>query len=205
MKFSMLYTGALQNRTRTHVIHFLDGVTRVPKPAHDFVPIPAYAWVMRGLDELKIKPYIAESYYPMENPLATIQEVHRPDRPKMGFLSTKPRAINERAKIVPNVFGGRYYCWEGLNRWWSMNEYANAMCYPADFDWIDATQRPGHRVQTIMGKSVSPSVSSWIMRKMIEPALMANVPVNEAINMAEQEITYVRMTVPGVRTKDVVE
>ena len=209
LKFGMPLTGALQNRTRTHVFHIMNNAvdyTQLAIPVSDYQEVPVYPWIMYNLDERTVRPYVHENYYPMNDPVSTVAAQWGPQE-KFGFFATKPICINENQRYVPGVVSGRYQAWENHNRWWSIAEYASAMSYPTDVDWEKIFGLTGNKVLTYMSKSVAPRASEWLAQYFL-PQLygdrIQNHPMLPGNPEVRGDIMYIRMMAVGKNKERIV-
>jgi site-specific DNA-cytosine methylase len=197
LKFDLPWTGTLQRRPRTHVIHFMDPCTikGLPGPIKETRPIKA--WVDSHFPKGKVQvPVTYERYYPMEDPIGVVAHHESIG----GFRAMKPRAVNETQRWSPSLVSGRQHAWIQENRWWSIAEYAAIQAYPVDLDYETLLGKPWHRVTTYMSKSVSPAASKWLFEHVITCAVnfgkvIGETPVQQFDS--DENIWFAKLVVPG--------
>lgn len=165
LKLDPTYTGAVQLRPRTHVIHFMDDVKIGALMPRQSAEVSAYEWIQNYLHHKEYEPAPDLRYYKPEDPNGTIAEMNT----RKCFNSCKPAEILEHQRYCYAVLSSRQFAWTHLNRWWSIEEYAAAMTFPIiDFK---ALGLPTHKILPLLSKGLMPHVAQSVMSSVITPIL----------------------------------
>jgi hypothetical protein len=189
LKLDPTYTGAVQLRPRTHVIHFMDDVTIGPMPPRLHASASAFDWIQDYLQRKEYDPAPDLRYYAVDDPNRTIAEMNT----RKCFNSCKPAEILEHQRYCYAVLSSRQFAWTHLNRWWSIEEYAAAMTFPIiDFK---ALGLPTHKILPLLSKGVMPRVSEYVLASIILPAVNKWTVKHGDLMPKEEskDIYYVRM------------
>jgi len=188
LKIDPSWSGNIQLRPRTHVIHFMNKVEVKGLPAATRPQVSVRKWIDAHLGSVERVPAPDVRYYLVEKAVEQIVAMEG----KKCFNSCKPALINEDQAYSYAVLSSRQFAWAQENRWWSVMEYAAAMTYPLDVDY-GSLNYPIYKVLPLLSKSVMPAVAKYVYENIVSPLAENKVLDGPHRPNLDGDIYYVRM------------
>lgn len=180
--------GIPQKRTRTHAIHCAGDFAPIVNPRDDMWPISktAFQWMAHELKNrwgydfdpddsekklLPVKPSEYGSHWGSPSKYCKTQDV------VSSFGQGKPQRFSINDPFLPVVLSGRLGCWEEVNRWISIEEWATFMTMPPAYARAIADALTPHKTLQLLSKGVCSDVSREVSSQFAIPMMTLTGPL----------------------------
>lgn len=172
LKLDPPFIGLPQRRARTHIIHFNRNVAAFGLPGPNLYQHGIWKFIAARLDptvpadaDPPMTKFSNKGKYDISSPVEFAKHYHSVG----GFASTIPKIFSFEDPYFLAIIPGRDFVWLEPDRFWTLNEFAAGMDFPArNYNDMGVS---ANTVKTYLCKGLLPGVAEWVLDKVITPIL----------------------------------